>query len=734
MANPWDNDEIVVPARNASPPKMAGGNFWDADEIVDDGPGLEIEIVGGIPESKVGQRTGLTADQVTTANGGRHNPANDSDFARLISGQQAPQPQVQEGNAVGRFLGDIGGREVLQGAYGLYGALGGDALNQYVLSPIDRAAGWGNQLGIGDRTYREAAAEQADEWGMRRPQTAAQRIMADIGEGLTGTGLTLGLGGLLNTGRQAATSAAPTIQSRLGDLLSSNWKTQTAAAAGASGASSATREAGGGATSQFAASLLGGMSPGAATSGTSGLTRLLLRGRDGAGMRSTIDDFARVGTTPKVGQATGNFRTQGLESLLSGFPTSAGVMGRASTRQAEEMGQGLTDWARTLSRNPGSEAAGRAIERGVETFNQNTKAMRQALYWRLDKLMPADTKVTLPNTQRALADLTTPVTGAEATTGAMVNPAIKRMADNLAHDLTTGGGTMPYQAMASLRSRVGQELEGAALYPTDKPIQEYKRLYGALSLDMQAAARAQGADAAKAAARANDYTRASIERLETLRRVVDRNGGPEKVFKAVMEGSSEGATTLRAVMKSLPDDGQKALTAAVIRRMGLATPGVQNAAGDAFSANTFLTNWNRLSPEARRTLFDRYGPGFSDDMDRIARVADNIKSGSEVYRNPAGTANKVGAMSYLGSLALAAGTGQKDAFYALVLAGLGASGSAHLMTSPSFVKWLANSTTVPVSSALPQIQQLHRIAEEEQDPEIADFARRLEQETRYGIR
>lgn len=728
MANPWDSDEIVVPARTASPPKMARGNFWDADEIVDDGPGLEIEIVGGIPESKVGQRTGLTADQVATANGGRHNPANDSDFARLISGQQAQQPQVQEGNAVGRFLGDIGAREVLQGAYGLYGALGGDALNQYVLSPIDRAAGWGNQLGIGDRTYRDAAAEQADEWGMRRPQTPTQRVMADIGEGLTGTGLTLGIGGLLNMGRQAATSAAPTIQSRLGDLLSSNWKTQTAAAAGASGASSATREAGGGATSQFAASLLGGMSPGATTSGTSGLTRLLLRGRDGAGMRSTIDDFARVGTAPTVGQATGNFRTQGLESLLSGFPTSAGVMGRASTRQAEEMGQGLTDWARTISRNPGSEAAGRAIERGVETFNQNAKAMRQALYWRLDKLMPADTKVTLPNTQRALVDLTTPVIGAEATTGAMVNPAIKRMADNLAHDLTTGGGTMPYQAMANLRSRVGQELEGAALYPTDKPIQEYKRLYGALSMDMQAAARAQGADAAKAAARANDYTRASIERLETLRRVVDRNGGPEKVFKAVMEGSSEGATTLRAVMKSLPDDGQKALTAAVIRRMGLATPGVQNAAGDAFSANTFLTNWNRLSPEARRTLFDRYGPGFSDDMDRIARVADNIKSGSEVYRNPSGTANKMGAIGYLGSLGLALGTGQKDTVYWLLGGGVAAHATARAMTNPKFVKWLAQSTEVPVSSALPQIQQLHRIAQEEQDPELEDLAEELVQQ------
>ncbi len=73
--------------------------------------------------------------------------------------------------------------------------------------------------------------------------------------------------------------------------------------------------------------------------------------------------------------------------------------------------------------------------------------------------------------------------------------------------------------------------------------------------------------------------------------MVEKNGGPEKVFQAAMSGTKDGATTLRAVMRSLPEDGQKAVSAAVIKRMGLANPGAQNAAGDAFSPNTFLTNW-----------------------------------------------------------------------------------------------------------------------------------------------
>lgn len=47
MANPWDSDPVVQP-RVAAP----GANPWDADEIVDEGPGLDIDIVGGISESQ----------------------------------------------------------------------------------------------------------------------------------------------------------------------------------------------------------------------------------------------------------------------------------------------------------------------------------------------------------------------------------------------------------------------------------------------------------------------------------------------------------------------------------------------------------------------------------------------------------------------------------------------------------------------------------------------------------
>lgn len=643
----------------------------------------------------------------------------------------------KRGNAVTRFLGEIGGRETMQGAYGLYGMLGGDALNQYVLSPLDRALFPAEQnlsglitgkqpqqrhvFGIGNQTYRDAAAAQADEWGMRRPQTATQRVVADIGEGLTGTGLTMGVGGLLNMGRQAVQTAAPTVASRIGDFLTAQPVLQGVSTATGVGAGSIARESGAGEGTQAAASVLGALAPGGASYATGASLRGLARGRDGTQMQQTIDDFAKLGATPSVGQASGNRMVQGAENLLAGGPTSAGVMGRFAEKQAEQIGAGLQRQGESLMRNASGERAGRAIERGMDTFRGNTGATKRALYWQADQFIPGQTPVNLGETWREVVQLTTPTPGAQATTQALVNPRIQQLRETLQQDIAAGGGQISYEAMKRIRSDIGEAITDFSLSP-DTPTRELKRLYGALSRDMEAAAQARGPAAAAAAKRANNYTRAAADRLETVQRVIDKNGGPEKVFEAAMSGTRDGGTTLRAVMQSLPQDGQKAVTAAVIKRMGLATPGVQDAAGDVFSAQTFLTNWNRVSPEAKRALFDRHGPQFSNDMDRIARVAQNIRDGSKVFANPSGTANRAAAITYGGSLVASLLDPSLATTGALVAGGAVANVSARLMTNPRVVRYLAAITPLPKGSVPAVLNAMRREADEKGDDDLREAA------------
>jgi hypothetical protein len=144
----------------------------------------------------------------------------------------------------------------------------------------------------------------------------------------------------------------------------------------------------------------------------------------------------------------------------------------------------------------------------------------------------------------------------------------------------------------------------------------------------------------------------------------------------------------------------------------------------------FLTNWNSVSPEAKSTLFGRYGKGFSADMQKIADAADAVKSGSKVFANPSGTARKeflIGQTA--GTVAGAVGAaamGNPAHAAAIVLGSLGGAGSANLaarfLTNPRLVKWLSSTTTKPVGSVMASWQALRNIANDEGDGEIRDFA------------
>lgn len=622
----------------------------------------------------------------------------------------APPPSI--GQRIGRDLG-LGARASLEGIGSTLGI---------VTDPLARMAGL--------PSAREGFSALSDTLRLPEPETPLERVSGDV------TGALAGGGGIIGIGRSLATRA-PGIGQAAGEFLSSQPVSQLVSMIGGSGAAGVTRESGGSQGAQGIAALVGGLGVPFSIAGAQATGRGLVRGArselpaaengfQGVGMGRGISDFRSVGANPSVGQATGNRRTQGLESLLAGSPTASNRMASFAERQAEDIGAGLQKRADDFFPNASAERAGRAIERGAETFAGNVKAIKNALYWQADKLIPPNTALPLTRTWQTLDALVSPVAGATATTGALVNPKIAQMAKNVADDLAANGGKMPYEAVRALRSRIGEELTDFSL-SADRPTAQYKRLYAALSQDLEEAARAQGPAAEQAYKRANAYTRASADRLEQVQRVVDKSGGPEKVYGAVMAGTKDGGTTLRAVMQSLDKEGQKAVTAAVIKRMGLTTPGNQNAAGDVFSAQHFLTNWGNVSKEAKRALFDRHGPQFSADMDKIARVAERIRTGSKVFANPSGTANRAAAIGFYGGLPVAGGAalmGHPMPLAGMILSGLGANAAARMMTNPRLVSWLARATEMPTSALPQQVVVLKQIAKD--DPDAAEVLAALE--------
>lgn len=645
--------------------------------------------------------------------------AANSDFAAMVSGKPKPRSAGQE---VGRQAG-LTARYMLSGPLEFAGIF---------TDPIAQ------QLGLG--SAREGAQYLGDKLGLPNPQGAAERVVGDVSKAVTGTGGLLGLSGIA--------AKSPGLVGSVGSAMSREPVLQGISSATGAAASSIARENDVGPGGQIVAGLAGGLAPSAYQFGGQGALRYLMRGgQEGreamAGpdalnrlgiQGGRIADFRAAGATPSVGQATGNRRTQGLESLLSGAPTSNGVMTRFAEKQAQDIGAGLRAKANGLSPNPSGERAGLSVQRGVDSFTGDVKNLRGALYAQADKEIAPGTITPLSNTFNKLRQLVTPNPGAPNTTAAMVNPKIAALFENVGQDLAKNGGQgLPYEAVKDIRSKIGLELADFSL-TTDKPTAQYKALYAALSQDLEQAAKTQGPRAYTAAQRANTYFRASQERLDTLQRVVDKAGGPEKVYQAALNGTQDGATTLRAVMRSLPQDSQKALSAAVVKRMGLATNGNQGAEGNTFSAQTFLTNWNKLSPEARSALFAPIGAKagpfanggrFVADMDKIARVAESIRNGSRVYANPAGTANRGLAYGYIGSLAASLFTSPVTAA-GLIAGGVGSNALARAMTNPKFVSWLARATEIPATSAAQGIASLRSIAKEEKDSDLAAIADGLE--------
>jgi hypothetical protein len=234
---------------------------------------------------------------------------------------------------------------------------------------------------------------------------------------------------------------------------------------------------------------------------------------------------------------------------------------------------------------------------------------------------------------------------------------------------------------------------------SDIPRAQVKQLYGGLSDDLRGAAQAAGPDAVQAFSRASNYYRAGMGRMDVLSDVLDKNGGPEQVFNGAISGTKDGATRLRSVMQSLQPEQQQVVASTVFKRMGQATAGNQNAAGDVFSPETFLTNYNKMSPEAKSALFDRV-PGLREQADNLADVAENLREGSRVFKNASGTAggeNQSEIFKHLVSLGAGAvmghGGGSPGAIAGAGAALVGVPSSAYMLskalTNPNTVNWAA---------------------------------------------
>lgn len=581
----------------------------------------------------------------------------------------------------------------------------------------DKPVGGSKQLTETLESVGAAGAQPAN-----RTQEFVGRVSEEVGASAIPAGATL-------RGAQALTRAASPVLKEIGEQATrapGRFAATEGGLAVTSGAGAATAEqvAPGNETAELVGQIAGGVGPAVASSAVRGA----LRGTNREALEESVEEFSTAGASPSVGQATSNRALQALENVLGALPGGGGVIFRFAAETQEKIGRRVNQIASQLGATS-SEQAGKSIERGLlgaDGFVARFKGTSKRLFDRVNEFIPGETRVSVKNSLDRLNELSSIAPGAEETSALLVNPKIRGISQAFTND--AADGTLPYEAVKRIRTQVGDLLASPEII-ADAPRSQLKQLYGALTEDMKAAAIQAGPEALKAFNRANRFYSAGLDRLDDQLRTITsklaRDGvTPEQVFRAALSGSQEGASILRPLRKSLNQKEWNVLAGTVLQRLGRAVSSQQDELGEVFSVETFLTNWNKLSTDAKDILFSggTMTP-LKNDLDKIAGATSSIREGSRVLANPSGTAARA---ANIGSAGFAAGSilsGNTVIPIALATTALSANLGARLMTNPKFVKWLAQGTEIPVSRLPAHITRLANTLG--QDPEYNEAVQEL---------
>ncbi|MCO4240857.1 hypothetical protein ACFOW3_13480 [Acidovorax facilis] len=557
----------------------------------------------------------------------------------------------------------------------------------------------------------EATGDLLTKAGLPTAETASERVVQDINRGGASalTGIATGAG---------LANAAGGVTQAVGKTLSAAPLAQVASGASGAGAQGLTREGGGGEGAQFAANVAGSLAPSVVPFVARSAVRGALRGGEAGRQRvaENIKIFEEAsGTVPTMGQATQSRTLQAAETGLSNVIGGSGLMARRGEVQAKALEDSVQALSRELAPDATGWGAGEAITKGVNAFKDSVETTQKQLYGKLDEFIPANTPVSVNRTQEALKALNEGIEGAPNISQFFRNAKIGNIERAMLKDVegatlanvppgmsstgvTPTAGQLPYQAIQKLRTLVGQEISENSL-TSDVPRSKWRALYAALSDDLGTAAEAAGPQAQQAWSRANQYTRGSMQRLDQLESIVNRDA-PEKIFKAATTGLSDGGTQINRLMKSMPEENRREVAAAVLQRLGRAKNSSQNEMGDAFSSETFLTNLAAMSLPARRALFSNSGfPGLEQKIQTMGKMAANRREGAQVFANPSGTARQIGLGAWASTLIGGLATGNPVMISGALAAPASANVLARGLTSEKAVRGLAERTTLNPAAA-----------------------------------
>jgi hypothetical protein len=442
-----------------------------------------------------------------------------------------------------------------------------------------------------------------------------------------------------------------------------------------------------------------------------------------------VPDANLLRVEPTAGMVTGNKGIQMLESGLTNTPGGAGVMQEAAEKVLTQMDEAFNRVTSGFGRAQTQQGAGARMREAADYAGDRFAATRGQIDDAIDAAFDTkNTPIPVPNVRQYVAELEAAIAKAPSSRGSELNQALKRAKGIIEDSAQTQGAGVPFATIRQIRTALGRDLERpdiSGYSPSSEAA--LRRLYGALSEDVTAGANAQGPKVGRLLKLHDRYVRFNrTQNIPALKKIADAKTD-EHAFNIAMNAAKDGGSTLSKLRRNYTPEEWDVVSSSVLHKMGMATPGQQEAsavmeAASTFSPATFLTNWSKLAPESKQALFG--GNRYKDllpELDALVRTTGRIKDAGRMA-NPSGTArNVIAAFTVLGitpqlvegDIAGAGGT--------LLGAVLVPRAAAKLLTSPSFVRWLSQTGTSVMKNPSnwgARLGQLIGIAKVE--PEIRD--------------
>lgn len=267
---------------------------------------------------------------------------------------------------------------------------------------------------------------------------------------------------------------------------------------------------------------------------------------------------------------------------------------------------------------------------------------------------------------------------------------------------------IPLPTLRAMRTAIGRDLSNFGLYEASLDRTQLRRLYAALSSDIEVglqdiavrAAQAtrmtgnrqlsvQQAQAAAQALRdlqvADRYARAGFERMDRFLQIV-RQPNPQQAALQIVRGATDGGggnmRLVRAAMSVLRQEERSEFGALVVREMGAPTAGARGIIQEVgWSPTRFVTAYQRMSPDARDLFFT---PEHQQQIEQLFRIANRLAN-VEALANTSRSATNAINLTALGGTASSVASGD----FATPLA-IGGSmlGASILMSRPAYTSWM----------------------------------------------